>query len=396
MHLPMVFENMFKDTDHQVVEYLQELVQAPGLAGDLEAVTDVALKWMRELGFDDVWRDEVGNVIGRRKGSKPGPKVIFDAHTDTVEVGDRDAWVHDPFGGEVSDGKLWGRGSTDDKGSLAAFTVALAALERDSFAGEVFAVGTVGEELLEGAALESVLDAIQPDGVVIGEPTDCRLGIGHKGRCRVTFSAGGKSAHSSSPEVGENAIDKAVEIIRRVGQISPVEDPLLGLSVMEPIHISSLPSPSISTIPYACEVIFDRRMVRGETRQNVLEIHRQALDGLQGWAVDYDKLSVDCYTGANITRKDFHPAWAIEPDSPWVQLALEGLKKVGFSPQTYGTPYCTNGSGSAGERGLPTIVFGPGSVHVAHVTNEYIEIPELVRSVNGFMGIAQYLSQIEA
>jgi len=329
----------------QVVEYLQELVRAPGLAGDLEAVTDVALKWMRDLGFDDVWRDEVGNVIGRRASSMPGPKIVFDAHIDTVEVGDRKAWVHDPFGGEIVDGKIWGRGSTDDKGSLAAFTVALAALERDSFAGEVYAVGTVGEELLEGAALESVLDAVQPDAVVIGEPTDCRLGIGHKGRCRVIFSAEGKSSHSSSPQVGENAIDKAVEIIRRVRQVPPVEDPLLGPSVMEPIHISSLPTPSISTIPYDCQVIFDRRMVREETRENVLELHRQALDGLQGWSIDYDELSFDCYTGANITRKDFHPAWAIDIDSQWVQLALVGLKSVGIDPVTYGTPYCTNGSG---------------------------------------------------
>ena len=194
------------DIEREVVEFLQGLVRAPGLAGDLEAVGDVALQKMQALGFDDVWRDDVGNVIGRRVGSKPGPKLVFDAHMDTVEVGDRDAWVHDPFGGEVADRKLWGRGSTDDKGSLAAFTVALAALPRDSFLGELYAVGTVGEELLEGAALESVLDAVKPDGVVIGEPTDCRLGIGHKGRCQVIFSVKGKSAHSSSPEVGENAI----------------------------------------------------------------------------------------------------------------------------------------------------------------------------------------------
>lgn len=383
------------DIEREVVEFLQDLVGAPGTAGGLEAVADVALEKMRALGFDEAWRDEVGNVIGKRVGSTPGPKIIFDAHMDTVEVGDRAAWVHDPFSGEISDGKLWGRGSTDDRGSLAAFTVALAALDKKSFSGEVYAVGTVGEELLEGAALESVLDAIQPDGVVIGEPTDCRLGVGHKGRSRVIFTAKGKSAHSSSPEVGENAIDKAVEVIRRVRQIPPVEDPLLGHSVMEPIHISSKPTPSFSTIPYACQVIFDRRMVRGETRENVLQIHLEVLDGLEGWTIDYDELSFDSYAGKHISRKDFHPAWAIALESPWVQLGLVGLEKAGIEPVTYGTPYCTNGSGSAGERGLPTIVFGPGSVHVAHVTDEYIEIPELIRSVHGFMGIAQSLSQIE-
>ncbi len=383
------------DIERAVIEYLQELVRAPGLAGDLAAVTDVAIARLRALGFDDVWRDEVGNVIGKRVGHKPGPKLIFDAHMDTVEVGDREAWVHDPFGGEVIDGKLWGRGATDDKGSLAAFTVALAALPRESFSGELYAVGTVGEELLEGAALQYVLDAVQPDGVVIGEPTDCRLGIGHKGRCRVIFNVKGKSAHSSSPEVGENAIEKAAEVIRRVRQIPLVEDPLLGRSVMEPIHIDSSPSPSYSTIPYESQVIFDRRMVRGETPETVLELHRKAIDGLPGCSVDYDVLSFDSFTGVNVTRKDFHPAWAVEPDSDWVTLGLEGMAMAGIPQVTYGTPYCTNGSGSAGERGIPTIVFGPGSVLVAHVTDEYIEIPELQRSVHGFMGIAQRLSQIE-
>lgn len=383
------------DIEQEVVEFLQGLVRVPGLAGDLEAVGDVALQKMRALSFDDVWRDDVGNIIGRRVGSKPGPKLIFDAHMDTVEVGDRDAWIHDPFGGEVIDGKLRGRGATDDKGSLAAFTVALAALPRDSFSGEVYAVGTVGEELLEGAALESVLDEVKPDGVVIGEPTDCRLGIGHKGRCRVIFSIKGKSAHSSSPEVGENAIEKAVEVIRRVRQIPPVEDSLLGCSVMEPIQINSSPNPSFSTIPYECQVIFDRRIVRGETRETVLDVHRNALEDLSGLSVDYDALSFDGYTGKKISRKDFHPAWALEPDSKWVKLGLSGLRTAGIPQVTYGTPYCTNGSGSAGERGIPTIIFGPGSVLVAHVTDEYIEISELVRSVSGFMGIAQSLSQIE-
>ncbi len=383
------------DIEREVIEYLQELVRAPGLAGDLAAVTDVAIARLRALGFDEVWRDEVGNVIGKRVGHESGPKLVFDAHMDTVEVGDREAWVHDPFGGEVIDGKLWGRGATDDKGSLAAFTVALAALPRESFCGELYAVGTVGEELLEGAALQYVLDAVQPDGVVIGEPTDCRLGIGHKGRCRVIFNVKGKSAHSSSPEVGENAIEKAAEVIRRVRQIPLVEDPLLGRSVMEPIHIDSSPSPSYSTIPYECQVIFDRRIVRGETRETVLELHRKALDDLPGCCVDYDVLSFDSYTGENVSRKDFHPAWAVEPDSDWVTLGLEGMAMAGIPQVTYGTPYCTNGSGSAGERGIPTIVFGPGSVLVAHVTDEYIEIPELQRSVHGFMGIAQRLSQIE-
>ena len=78
-----------------------------------------------------------------------------------------------------------------------------------------------------------------------------------------------------------------------------------------------------------------------------------------------------------------------------MQLALEGLKSAGIPPITYGTPFCTNGSGSAGERGLPTLVFGPCSVHLAHVTDEYADVAELTRAVRGYMGLAQALGQLK-
>ncbi len=379
------------DIEREAVDFLQELVRAPGIGGDLSAVAEVAARRMRRLAFDEVWQDDVGNVIGMRRGSQPGPRLVFDAHMDTVEVGEAAAWQHDPFGGELSQGKVWGRGAVDDKGSLAAFTVALARLAKDDIHGEVYAVGSLGEELLEGAALEAVLDSIQPDGVIIGEPTDCRLGIGHKGRARLVFSLHGKAAHSSSPEVGDNAIDKAVELVHRVRRIPPIGDPLLGNSVMEPIEIISSPYPSASTIPFACQVVFDRRMVRGETRETVLDLHRGTLEGLDGSTMDFPQVEIASYTGVQIVRQDFHPAWTVEPDSSWVQLAAQGLRTAGIPPEIYGTPYCTNGSVCAGERGLPTIVFGPCSVHLAHVSDEHADVAELVRAVHGFMALAEAL-----
>jgi putative selenium metabolism hydrolase len=380
--------------EQEVVRFLQDLIHARGIDGELADVAGAAVSRMSSLGYDKVWQDEVGNVIGMRRGNKPGPKLVFDAHMDTVEVGDRAAWKHDPFGGDLQDGKIWGRGAIDDKGSLAAFTVALASIPREDLFGEVYAVGSVGEEQLEGAALEHVLDAIKPDCVIIGEPTDCRLGIGHKGRARVNLSLQGTACHSSTPEVGENAIDKAVEAIKRVRQIAPVEDPLLGHSVMEPIQIISSPYPSSSTIPYLCKVVFDRRMVRGETKETVLALHRNALQGMNGWSVDLEEVSLPTYTGKTISNLDFHPAWAIDPDTQWVQLGLKGMKTAGFPQVYYGTQYCTNGSTSAGKHGIPTIMFGPGSVLSAHVTDEYVEVPELVHSVYGYIEIAKSLGQI--
>ena len=129
--------------------------------------------------------------------------------------------------------------------------------------------------------------------------------------------------------------------------------------------------------------------------ESVLTLHQSALQGMDGSTIHIPEVTVECYTGKKIVRQDFHPAWSVDPDSEWVRLALEGLKSAGIPPITYGTPYCTNGSGSAGERGLPTLVFGPCSVHLAHVTDEHAEVAELLRSVQGYMGLAQALGRFE-
>lgn len=383
------------DLQQEVIAYLQDLIRIPGFGGDVADVANAHARWMHALGFDKVWIDEIGNAIGLIRGRKPGPRLVFDAHTDTVEIGNRADWNHDPLGGEISSGKIWGRGAIDDKGSLVAFTVALASLPREELCGEVYAVGSVGEESLEGAALNYVLDAIHPDGVIIGEPTDCKLAIGHKGRLRVVFDVQGKACHSSSPEVGENAIDKAVEVIRRVRRIDALEDPFLGKSVMEPIQIKSDPYPSASTIPGNCQIVFDRRTVRGETMQTVLDLHRKALEGLQGVSIDFEEIAFKSFTGKAITGRDFHPAWVNDPDSQWVKLALEGMKAAGIPAITYGAPFCSNGATSAGERGIPTLMFGPGSVLLAHKTDEYCTVEELLRAVKGYQEITRALGSIQ-
>jgi acetylornithine deacetylase/succinyl-diaminopimelate desuccinylase-like protein len=184
-----------------------------------------------------------------------------------------------------------------------------------------------------------------------------------------------------------------LELVRRVRQISAIDDSLLGKSVMEPIQIISSPFPSASTIPYACQVVFDRRMVLGETRESVLDLHQKALQGMDESKMEFPEVTLSCYTGKAIIKQDFHPAWAVEPDSVWVQHARQGLESVGITPILYGTPYCTNGSGSAGEFGIPTVVFGPCSVHLAHVTDEYAEVSQLMRAIQGYIGLARSLGQ---
>ncbi len=381
--------------ENEVVAFLQKLVQTPSLSGDLSGIADIVEFKMKELDFDEVWRDEVGNVIARKRGSAPGANLLFDAHMDVVQTGNLSRWHHPPFGGELDRGRVWGRGATDTKASLAGMVVGLGRMPRESFCGTVCVTGSLEEEVIEGAALAAVLDAVQPDGVIVGEPTDCRLAIGHKGRCRMVFTFEGRSAHTSSPQAGENAIRKMTAAARRIEAIPLLSDSLLGSNVMEPIIVTSSPNPNASTVPDHCRLIYDRRLVRGETPESVLAAHRAALSDLSGWSVAYEHLEIESYTGWAYRAPDFHAAWAVDPDSEWVRRAQAGLEQAGLPPVVYTAPYCTNAAVSAGERGIPSVVFGPSSIALAHIADEYIEVEELRRGMHGFVGLAQSLSRFK-
>ncbi|MEI8132804.1 MAG: M20/M25/M40 family metallo-hydrolase, partial [Leptolinea sp.] len=200
----------------ETVAFLQRLIQAASLTGQEKQTAETVTAQMNALNFDRIWTDAYGNVIGEMVGDLPGPALMFEAHMDVVGPGNPKEWVDDPFSGLLKDGKIYGRGATDTKGSLASLIMAIGTLPRDQIHGTLYAVGSVGEELIEGSGLRKVLEAVNVDGVVIGEPTGCCLAIGQKGRASILFTAHGRPAHTSKPENGENAVLKAAEIIRRV------------------------------------------------------------------------------------------------------------------------------------------------------------------------------------
>ena len=170
-------------------------------------------------------------------------------------------------------------------------------------------------------------------------------------------------------------------------------DTLLGQAVMELAEIQSFPFPGKSIVPDGCRVLFDRRLVRGETMASVLESFRQALAGLDAWQIEFATAHVDCFTGKVLEMPDFHPGWAIDTAGDWYGRAARGLRTAGLEPAPFVAPYCTNGSYSAGRAGIPTIIFGPSTIELAHGIDEYIEVEELLRGAEGFVGLARELGR---
>lgn len=376
---------------NEVIAFCSALVQTPGLSGQERDVATLVAEKMHALGYDRVWVDRYGSVVGQREGSSPGPHLLFDAHTDTVEVTQPEKWSHDPFGGEIAGGRLWGRGATDMKGPLAAMLVTLAHLPRERLRGTLTVSCTVGEERTEGVALAEVLRRAPADVVIIGEPSELNLGIGQKGRVGYWVRTAGRPAHTSTPHLGANAVYAMLPVIARLRALPLPQDTLLGNGVQELVEIVSEPFPGKSIVPDGCRVRIDRRLVRGETRASLLHELQEALSDLAGVTYGISESPLPCYTGEMIPADDFHPAWAIEPDGDLAKRAGAALRSVGLPAAPWIAPYCTNGAYSAGEQDIPTLIFGPGSIRVAHAMDEYIAIEDLKQGAIGFAALAQGL-----
>ena len=383
----------------EVIDLCRALIRAKGYSGEEVDAAGVLKNFFVQKGFDEVAVDEAGNVVGVINGNRPGPCLLFDGHIDTVPV-DEAAWSVDPFGAEERDGRLYGRGTSDMKGAVAAMAVASARFAQSTgrnFAGKVVVAGIVQEELFEGVASRFVGEAYRPDYVVIGEASNLNLKIGQRGRAEIVVETFGVTAHSAHPETGVNAIHSMMKAIEAIGCLLVQEHPLLHQGILVLTDIKSEPYPGSSCVPAYCRATYDRRTLVGETRESVLAPIRQYLDRLAREdptfraKVSYAAGSGRCYTGKRISAEKFFPAWLYDANEPFVQRCLESLREDGFDPDIAVYDFCTNGSYYAGEAGIRVIGLGPSREDLAHKVDEYIEISQLSGAVGSYMAVMRAL-----
>lgn len=383
-----------------IIELTEKLVASPSHAAvGEEAAARVAQEAMQAAGFEDVRVDELGNVTGVIPGESDD-YIVFDGHLDTVGVGDAEAWMTDPFRATKIGSRLHGRGTADMKGAIAAMILGVARLKDRSPACNLVVSASVAEELVEGYALGAVLDRYPAKAVIIGESTGLRIARAQRGRAEILIQTRGIPAHSSTPHLGVNAVKAMAAVISGLSALILPEDDLLGPAVLEVTDVMSHPYPGLSVIPERCDATFDRRLLVGEDEGSILAGIEEALDQIKQ---DYPQLqaqesiAVDrftSWTGADVVAPNFAPAWRMDDDSPIVQAAISALDEVGLSPLLSHYAFCTNGSQSAGRRGIPTIGFGPGDEAQAHTIDESVEIEQLVRAADGYEALARELAGI--
>jgi putative selenium metabolism hydrolase len=383
-----------------VLGLLSQLIKAQSYSGQEGDVVRILSDYMNHNGFDQVTVDRYGSVIGLIKGNRPGPAVLFDGHIDTVPVPDPEKWTYPPFGAQVADGKLYGRGASDMKGAVAAMVCGAANFKnrtKGDFSGNIYVAGVVHEECFEGVAAREISQAINPDFVVIGEASELNIKIGQRGRAEIVAETFGVPAHSANPEKGLNAIHLMMKLAQEIDKIVPPSHPTLGKGVNVMTDIISTPYPGASVVPSNCRATYDRRLLVGEDPQNVLEPLRKVVDELSKndpkfkTEISLAKGTEKCHTGEMIFGERFFPGWLFDENEAFIQKTLSGLKRMGLNPTLTHYSFCTNGSHYAGERGIKTLGFGPSHENLAHTIDEYILLDQLYLATEGYAVISESL-----
>lgn len=383
-----------------VEELCSALIREESLSGKEQGVVAKLKESMLAMGYDEVVVDKYGDCIGLIKGNRPGKTILFDGHIDVVPVGDASQWTHPPYGGEVSDGKMWGRGTSDMKCAVGSMACAAAFFAEDckrDFPGKIYVAGVCHEECFEGVAARDISARTRPDYVVIGEASQLDLKVGQRGRAEIRVETFGRPAHSSNPEAGVNAAYKMHDLISRIRQMPLTQHPHLGKGILELSDIKSYPYPGDSVVPEYCVANFDRRLLVGETPESVLAPIQAIIDDMAATDPDFKaKLSYvhgksKCHTDEDIEVDRFFPGWIFSPEEEYVQDVYREFVAMGHTPEIGYWHFCTNGSHYGGEAGIKTLGFGPGDLHTAHIIDEYMPMDQLMQATWLYMGIMRAL-----
>jgi putative selenium metabolism hydrolase len=365
-----------------LTSFLQELVRIPSLSCQEKGLAERMAAEMRAVGFEEVWTDRIGNVVGRI-GPGTGPRLLYDGHMDTVGVGDPAAWTYDPFGAEIENGVLYGRGAADMKGALASLVYGAKALMDSGveLAGDVYVVGVVQEEPCEGYAVRVLVEkeGIRPDWVVLAEPTNLRVTRGHRGRMELHVTVRGRSSHASMPDLGENAIYGAARIIFSLELLSDMlaDDPFLGKGTLAVTRIENTAG-SKNVIPDSCTFVIDRRLTLGETEAKALaEVEGIIARERVRAEVRLAEFGYTSYAGYRCHDVEHYPAWVVPENHILVQATARAVREVtGERPSIGKWGFSTDGVYTMGVAGIPTAGMGPGEETQAHTADEHIRLAD--------------------
>ena len=367
-----------------MTKFLRDLIAIPGESAGEEGHIRRIAKEMEDVGFDKVVIDPMGNVLGYMGTGKT--LIAYDAHIDTVGIGNRANWTFDPYEGYENDEEIGGRGASDQMGGIVSAVYGAKIMKDQGLLSDKYTVlvtGTVQEEDCDGLCWQYIVneDKVRPEFVVVTEPTDGNIYRGQRGRMEIRVDVQGVSCHGSAPERGDNAIYKMAEILLEIKELNNHlhVDPFLGKGTITTSEIFYT-SPSRCAVADSCSVSLDRRLTDGETYQMALEEVRN-LPASKKYNAE---VSMYCYdrpswTGLKYPTDCYFPTWVIPEDHPATQAMVEAFRGMYGEPKVDKWTFSTNGVSIMGRYGIPCIGFGPGKEKEAHAPNEKTWKADLVK-----------------
>ena len=377
--------------DQELLELAGRLIAVPGYTELPEKETKVAetlCAALREMGLPAQLRDYDGryNVVCTVQSGRSGPHMVLCTHLDTVPPYE----MEEPFHARVKDGRLYGRGAVDVRGTLAAMSVALRriAQQKQTLCGAVSLLAVSDEESGSFGMRQEVARGFVGDVTVVGEPTELKLGVAHKGVCWHKVEFFGKSAHGSVPESGHSSILDAVEFIRLIEtQLEPElkrrAHPLLSHATVNIGKITGGTRPTI--VPERCELQIDRRLVPGESAESTGAEFQALLETLRLRTQGFHAEQKVLLGGAD---KPFPPLDSSAETELIERLRRAGTPVLGKELECVGFPFWTDAALAAYGTGKPAFVCGPGSIVQAHANDEYVELRQLEQAAELYYHMA--------
>ncbi len=364
-----------------VVSLLAELVKIPSVCGEEYQIASFISNWLRKNGVPaelaPVKLDRP-NVIATLTGKEPGPRIMFNGHMDTVPAGR--GWIHDPFGAEIEDGRMYGRGTIDMKSGLACILWAAVMCKREGLPkrGQLTIAAVVDEEAIDRGTYALVQNGMANglDFAMISEATNLQVVTAHRGRAVFDVEVHGRAAHSHWPEHGINAIDKAANLLNVLQKLPNPTHRRLGENTLNILKIEG-GQEEVMLVPDRCRIVIDRCLVPGYSSKQALADLRTLIRDLE---IDAEAKFIDRET-------PFCEPFEIPRDNPHVELIMNAASRVlGRKPEiAYHEGPCDSCI-LVSEGKIPTIEFGPTGGKL-HEYEEYVEIESVRKAAEVYVEI---------
>lgn len=376
----------------ELIQLTRNLIQIPSVyrpgveGGNEEKVAKYVEQYLKDLGLEVYYEEVVPgrpNVIGILDSGIPGKTLLFEGHTDVVTEGDLEAWTVDPFGAEIKDGRIYGRGSCDTKGNLAAAICAVQAIKKFNvpFKGKIILCIPCDEEGMMTGIKNFIKNgwAEGVDGAIICEPEENQVCISQKGAIRAVIKTYGKMSHGAQPLTGINPNLRMAKILVELDKLEQKEKarlgehPMLGWPSITPTILQApiKGEPQINVMPDTCLTTLDIRTLPGQDHEILIENIRSIFEALG---------KEDPNFKATVEVIEDRPATETDMNDPVVKAVAEAYSSItGKEPVYNGVPGTTDGAFLFIE-GIPIIVTGAGDREMPHHANEYVDINQLVET----------------